>query len=167
MEVRRATAQDLPAIRAVFAYARQKMRENGNPDQWGGTYPEEEILQGDLAGGHLHVITEGERICGVFALFDAPDPDYAVIDGAWPNEAPYVTIHRIAGAPDSHGILASAVAFAETLLANIRIDTHRDNHIMQAALAKQGFARCGIIQTRYGGERIAYQRTETGTTADR
>lgn len=40
---------------------------------------------------------------------------------------------------------------------NIRIDTHRDNHVMRNAIAKEGFAYCGIIHCWNGDERVAYQ----------
>ena len=42
--------------------------------------------------------------------------------------------------------------------ANIRIDTHRDNTIMQHNLQKHGFTYCGIIFLASGDERLAYQR---------
>ena len=153
--VRRAEERDLPVIREIYACARQRMRESGNPDQWGETYPPEEIIRQDLAGGNLYVILEGAVICGVFAFFREPDPDYAVIDGAWLNDHPYGAIHRIAGAPGSRGILESCVSFCRGFFSDLRIDTHRDNRIMQAALTKQGFVRCGIVQVRGAGERIA------------
>jgi RimJ/RimL family protein N-acetyltransferase len=40
---------------------------------------------------------------------------------------------------------------------NIRIDTHRDNTIMQHLLSKYGFQYCGIIYLANGDERLAYQ----------
>ena len=39
----------------------------------------------------------------------------------------------------------------------IRIDTHRDNKVMQNAIAKAGFEYCGIIHCWNGDERLAYQ----------
>jgi hypothetical protein len=48
--------------------------------------------------------------------------------------------------------------FCFSLDPNIRIDTHRDNHIMQHNIAKHGFAYCGIIYLANGDERLAYQR---------
>lgn len=41
---------------------------------------------------------------------------------------------------------------------NIRVDTHKDNLVMQHILEKRGFRRCGIIYVKDGTERIAYQR---------
>ena len=48
---------------------------------------------------------------------------------------------------------------------NIRIDTHRDNLIMQHNLLKHGFAYCGIIYLASGDTRLAYQRIVQGQTA--
>jgi RimJ/RimL family protein N-acetyltransferase len=45
-----------------------------------------------------------------------------------------------------------------TVTDNIRIDTHRDNQIMQHCLAKAGFSYCGIIHLLNGDERLAYQK---------
>ncbi|MBR1526072.1 MAG: hypothetical protein IJ640_05360 [Prevotella sp.] len=41
---------------------------------------------------------------------------------------------------------------------NIRIDTHRDNRIMQHLMQKEGFTYCGIIYLDNGDERLAYQK---------
>ena len=41
---------------------------------------------------------------------------------------------------------------------NIRIDTHRDNHIMQHCISRYGFTYCGIIYLASGDQRLAYQR---------
>ena len=44
------------------------------------------------------------------------------------------------------------------LSGNIRIDTHKDNKIMQGLLARHGFSYCGIIYLKNGSPRLAYQR---------
>ena len=38
----------------------------------------------------------------------------------------------------------------------LRIDTHEDNHVMQQAVQKLGFRKCGIIHIADGTPRIAY-----------
>lgn len=43
---------------------------------------------------------------------------------------------------------------------NIRIDTHRDNLVMQRAVRKEGFRYCGIIYCWSGDDRLAYQYTK-------
>ena len=85
----------------------------------------------------------------------AADPTYAVIDGAWHSDRPYGTIHRIAS-DGSGGILGTAVAFGKSRTDYLRIDTHEDNKVMQHAIEKLGFRRCGIIHLSDGSPRIAY-----------
>lgn len=41
---------------------------------------------------------------------------------------------------------------------NIRIDTHKDNHIMQHCIVSYGFTYCGIIYLANGDPRLAYQK---------
>ena len=81
--------------------------------------------------------------------------------GAWlEDETPYYVVHRIASYPDVHGVFKTMMAYMEGVTDNIRIDTHRDNHIMQHNLAKYGFTYCGIIHIASGAERLAYQRLQ-------
>ena len=60
--------------------------------------------------------------------------------------------------PDSHGIFSSIMEFCFSHDTNIRIDTHRDNKIMQHNILKHGFTYCGIIYLLSGDERLAYQK---------
>ena len=154
--VRKAIREDLPRIEEIYAYARKFMAENGNPNQWGNTTPVTSLLEDDITKGLLNVMTHEGIIHGVFYFYIGIDPTYGVIeDGAWISDTPYGTIHRIAG-DGSGGTLATAVAFAKEQINHIRIDTHEDNKIMQRAIAKQGFERCGIIHLANGSPRIAY-----------
>ena len=71
-----------------------------------------------------------------FVLRGGADPTYDIIyDGKWPNDKPYATIHRIASSGEATGIMHTALQYALTLYDNIRIDTHRDNLVMQHLLA--------------------------------
>ena len=47
--------------------------------------------------------------------------------------------------------------FCQKITTHIRIDTHEDNIVMQKAIAKNGFHKCGIIYTDDGSPRIAYE----------
>lgn len=155
-EIRMAGMADFRRIEEIYANARRFMAQTGNPNQWGKTNPPREQLLRDIANGELMVVENDTGIHGVFFFRIGPDPTYAVIRlGHWHRDAPYGTIHRIAG-DGSHGILASAVAYGATRIDYLRIDTHRDNRVMQNALAKQGFVPCGIITIADGSERIAY-----------
>ena len=153
--VRRAKLSDFGRIGEIYSYARVFMAKNGNPNQWGDSYPPAERLRQDIAEGNLFVITEGQAIHGVFFFWIGADPTYQKIDGGWRTDAPYGTIHRIAG-DGSGGILKTAIAFAEGNIGHLRIDTHADNKIMQGAVTRLGFQRRGIIHLEDGSPRIAY-----------
>lgn len=154
--VRKASKEDLERIEEIYAYARDFMASTGNPNQWGSTNPPRHQLEQDILDESLFVITEGSNIHGVFYFFIGNDPTYEKIyDGTWRCDAPYGTIHRIAG-DGSGGILRTAVEFGKQQIDHLRIDTHEDNKIMQNAVVKQGFQRRGIIYISDGSPRIAY-----------
>ena len=157
LTIRKAEQGDLERIMAVYRYAQDFMIREGNPTQWGHTYPTRELIEEDIQVGMCHVICEGDAIHGVFALFEGEEPSYAVIeDGSWRNDEPYVTIHRIAGDGQVHGIFGCAVSYCKEISDNVRIDTHADNKVMQRQIEKNGFERCGTIYVRDGSPRIAY-----------
>lgn len=161
LQIRPAVPSDLPALREVFAAAKAIMRADGNPSQWAGAYPDDAAVLRDIAGGRGHVLlAEDGRTAGYFALIPAPEPTYARIEGgAWLDDTlPYCVLHRIASVPDVHGIFAAVIDFAAARCRNLRIDTHRDNKIMQHNIRKHGFSYCGIIRLADGAERLAYQR---------
>lgn len=154
--VRKAAWEDLPRIEAIYAAARQFMADTGNPNQWGKTNPPAEQLKLDIEKGDLYVTADDSGIHGVFYFYIGEDPTYGKMDGGWwRSDTPYGTIHRIAG-DGSGGILSAAVNFGKQYIGHLRIDTHEDNRIMQRAIAKQGFQRCGIIHLANGSPRIAY-----------
>jgi hypothetical protein len=166
MEIREAGTKDLNRIMEIVDAARGIMRKNGNMLQWTGGYPSEEVILKDIAEGWGHVCTEDGETKGYFAMIPSPEPTYKIIyDGAWLDDTlPYFVIHRISSLPEFHGVMASILGYAEAQcrkkkwVPNIRIDTHRDNLIMQHILLKEGFRYCGIIYLASGDERLAYQR---------
>lgn len=159
MTIRPAAAGDFESIMNIYSYARERMRLTGNPDQWGTDRPLHETVWNDIRQGQAYVMTTQNRICGVFAFIIGTEPTYQLIEnGAWLNDAPYGTIHRIAGNGQAGGILKGALSFCGQQINNIRIDTHDDNHIMQHLLLKYGFRKCGYIYVDDGSRRIAYQR---------
>ena len=156
--IRKATPDDLAEVLSIYSYARRFMAEHGNPHQWGTTKPTASELEEDIRKGDLYVLEIQGDICGVFAFILGDDPTYEkIFDGCWNHDLPYGTIHRIAG-KGSGGILHACVTYCEKLIPYLRIDTHHDNHIMQNAVAKEGFSRCGIIYIADGTPRIAHDR---------
>lgn len=157
-QIRNAMPEDLPRIEEIYAYARSFMAEHGNPNQWGKTNPPIAQLEKDVENSRLFVVEEETDIHGVFYFYIGEDPTYGVIEGGnWGSDAPYGTIHRIAG-DGSGGILKAAVEFCGKKIQHLRIDTHHDNIVMQKAVEKLGFVRRGIIYIADGSPRIAYDR---------
>ena len=156
--IRLAQREDLSAILAVYEAARRYMRENGNPTQWGESYPERAMLEEDIRRRQLYVDEQEGAIHGVFAFILGEDPTYAYIeDGTWLNDAPYGTIHRVAGDGTVRGTFDRCLAFCKGRSQELRIDTHRDNLTMQHLIERSGFTRCGIVYMEDGSPRIAYQ----------
>lgn len=61
------------------------------------------------------------------------------------NEEPYLTIHRLAGDGQVHGLFSCALNYCKNISSNIRGDTHADNKTMQRLIEKNGFTKCGTI----------------------
>ena len=179
MVIRPATPADIPALRPVFEAAKAIMRADGNHDQWSAPgFPDDSLLLRDIARGGGFVIEnrwpvgaghdEGKTvmpgltghlaIVAYFALLPSPEPTYDVIDGAWLTDGPYGVIHRMASYPNVHGIFSTVIDYALSRYSHLRIDTHRDNRIMQHLIEKHGFTYCGIIWLEDGTERLAYER---------
>lgn len=166
--VRKATYEDVPELMEVFGKAREIMRASGNMQQWSDGYPSEEIIRKDIEEGVCYVHCDRklnketgkreERIIATMAFIPGPDPTYAKIhNGQWIDESPYYVIHRIAAAEPGHNVAFMLLDWAFLQTGNIRIDTHKDNVIMQHILDKQGFTHCGMIYLANGDPREAYQ----------
>ncbi|MBQ9309501.1 MAG: N-acetyltransferase [Bacteroidales bacterium] len=157
--IRPAAAEDIPQIMPVLEAAKGIMRADGNHGQWIGGYPSAEVISDDIRRGNGYVVCDDGKIVAYFAFIASPEPTYAVIyDGAWLDDSqPYYVIHRIGSLPGSHGIFADVITFCLGRCRNLRIDTHRDNSIMQHCILKAGFRYCGIILLESGDERLAYQ----------
>lgn len=158
MNIRKSTASDLENILRIYAHAREQMKINGNPNQWGDDRPAPEVVARDIENGNSYVIEASKKVCGVFVLIAGDEPTYQNIEGKWLNDKPYGTVHRIASDNSVKGILENSLAYCEKKIGNIRIDTHADNQIMQHLLSKFGYTKCGIIFVEDGTPRTAYQK---------
>ena len=146
MKIRTATHDDLNTIFDIYTHARNFMKESGNPLQWGDTYPENEVIISDLNSNSLYVLeTEEGLLAGVFAFFPDGDSVYDNIDGKWLNDKPHAAIHRVASNGTKKGIFSEILAFCRRFSNNIKIDTHKQNTVMQHVLTKHGFIECGTL----------------------
>ena len=157
MNIRHANPADLDRIMEIYARAQQFMRESGNPTQWSNVYPTRGLIEDDIARQISYVVTDDtEKVQGVFVFVIGKDRTYAVIrGGAWKNDDPYGTIHRIAASGEVPGVFGTAIDYCKTRINNLRIDTHENNRPMQAAVLRYGFQPCGVVQVR-GGARLAF-----------
>ena len=159
--VREAKPTDMADIMKVMDAAKKIMRQSGNMHQWGEGYPSEAVIRADMEKGSGFVVVDDGKIVGYFAFLQSPEPTYAMIyEGEWLDDVqPYHVVHRIASYPDAHGIFSCMMDYGFSHDSNIRIDTHRDNKIMQHLVTSHGFSYCGIIYLANGDERLAYQKT--------
>lgn len=159
MEIKKADMSQLDEIMAIYERARKFMADHGNPTQWTSTYPPKDMIMGDIEKGVMYVCMAGEKIGAVFYYHEGEEEDYArIYEGAWLDDEPYGVVHRIASAGTVKGAGSFCLAWAYDQCKNIRIDTHRNNVVMQNLLKKNGFEYCGIIYIRNGEERLAYQK---------
>ena len=164
--IREAKPIDITNIMQVMEAAKKIMRSSGNMHQWGDGYPSEAVILSDMEKHGGFVIEEGDgenqdsHIVGYFAFLLSPEPTYSrIYNGKWLDDVkPYHVVHRIASYPDVHGIFSDIMDFCFLHDANIRIDTHKDNRIMQHNIEKHGFTYCGIIYLASGDERLAFQK---------
>ena len=147
-------------IMQVMDAAKLIMRQSGNMHQWTDGYPSEAVILSDMEREGGFVVDDGGKLVGYFAFLPSPEPTYTrIYEGDWLDDVrSYHVVHRIASYPDAHGVFSSIMDFCFSRDSNIRIDTHRDNHIMQHVVKKYGFTYCGIIFLASGDERLAYQR---------
>ena len=158
--IRKATPADVANILQVMEAAKGIMRSSGNMHQWTNGYPSESVLIEDMRKDGGYVIEDGGEVIAYFAFLPSPEPTYdKIYEGEWLDDnLPYHVVHRIASYPHVHHIFRDIMEFCFSIDGNIRIDTHRDNAIMQHCIDKYGFTYCGIIYLTNGDERLAYQK---------
>ena len=148
MKIRNARSDDLNTIFDIYDRARAFMRDNGNPEQWGYSYPPHELVLSDLENQNLYVVeSEDGSLAGVFSCFPEGDRAYDTINGKWLNDKPYTAVHRVASAGTHKGLFSAVLDFCLQFSDNIKIDTHKQNTVMQHVLKKHGFVQCGTIIT--------------------
>ena len=162
LTIRLSEERDIPRIMELFDAARRIMRSDGNMNQWVNGYPSEDVAREDIRRGVSYVVEHDGSVVGTFACVPGVEPTYLRIDGGkWVDgDAPYVTVHRLASTPESHGVARACFDWAWERMHNVRVDTHEDNGIMRHCIQSSGFEYCGIIYLANGDERLAYQKVD-------
>ena len=157
--IRNADLSDLKEIMDIYEYARKFMKQTGNRNQWANKFPPESLIKEDIEKKQLYIIEKSGFICGVFAFIIGNDPTYSIIkNGEWLSYEKYGTVHRVVSNGKSKGIFNEIITFCESKISHLRIDTHKDNKIMQHLIEKNGFYKCGIIYVTDGTPRFVYEK---------
>lgn len=161
--LQKATMETHPLACRFLNEARAYQRAQGFV-QWTDSTPNADTLASDILAGKGYLLCEDSTPIGYVYIDLTGEPAYAHLTaGAWQTDAPYAAVHRVAFGADARGKGASRHLFAciKALVAShglhvLRIDTHRDNKLMQHVLDREGFVPCGIVH--YGtAERITYE----------
>lgn len=162
MIIKKTTEKDIDEVMALFVTARIYMCEKGNTTQWEKGYPSIEILKTDISYGNSYLCMDKEEIVGTFSFIIGEEPTYRIIEnGRWNRDRAYGTIHRLAANGKKKGIARACFDFCTSQIDYIRIDTHKNNQAMQAAIKNYGFQECGTIYVRDGSERVAFDYCKT------
>ena len=157
--VRAATVQDLPRVMAIYDTARRYMRANGNTVQWVNGYPSEALLRQDIRDGTCCTSWRTRAACmPCLRSSSGDDPTYGRIEGAWRDESPYGTIHRLGSDGTHRGVFAETAAWAARQCPHLRADTHAANLTMRHCMEQAGFVYCGVIYVADGTPRVAYEK---------
>lgn len=137
------------------------MRKSGNLTQWSDGYPSDDVILRDISKGWSRVMEDEDgRIFATFCMMTEAEPTYREIrDGAWDNDRPYFTIHRVASDGSRPGVFRAACEYAGGLCKELRVDTHADNLPMRKAILAEGFSRRGVITLADGTDRTAFSKS--------
>ena len=168
MKFRNAKETDVKRMMEMVNQAKASMKAMGI-DQWQSGYPDEAAIREDLENQVNYVLEEDGSVVGMITIVFGEEEAYKQIDGAWLNDEPYASFHRVCvdGNRKGRGLAGILFREGEALckshgIRNLRNDTHPDNLPMQHAVEKFGFVRCGMIKIvgtpEDGSPRAAYQK---------
>lgn len=163
--LRKTTKTDIQQVMAIINQGKTYLKASG-VDQWQNGYPNEAVINEDIANGYGFVLTVDNEIVATVALSFDGEPWYDDIrDGAWLTNDDFLVIHRMAVSEQARGteVASELLRHAEKLCRNqgvssIKIDTHPENIPMQKLVSKNGFAYCGIVILGTEGDRLAYEK---------
>ncbi|MBQ8599140.1 MAG: GNAT family N-acetyltransferase [Oscillospiraceae bacterium] len=161
-----------PAVKEDVAVAMTMIQDAKNfhkeikLDQWSDAYPAIEDIEGDIAAGKGYFLCDGETKVGYLCLDTDGEEVYSDLEGQWltADDAVYLVVHRLAMSASYRGKGYSSAVFPlaelfcrEKGIKSIRVDTHKDNQIMQYLIPKAGFTSCGLVYY-FGSPRTAFEK---------
>lgn len=167
MKIQLSTIKDIPQIIEIIEDAKIYLASQ-NIDQWQNGYPNKTQVESDILKGESYVVLNDKNQIIATSMFTTnKEPTYKIIEGNWlvnENEN-YGVIHRLAIKKEFRKFGLATFLFDEFHLQlleknikSLKIDTHEDNHGMQALIKKLGYKYCGIIYTNYGDKRLAFEK---------
>jgi len=155
MTITRASPAGIPEIMSLIHAAVKKMRAGGLY-QWDESYPNVDIITGDINAGTLFKILEKDRIAGIMVLSEQFSPEYH--DLMWEDKGgKCLIVHRLCIHPDYQGrgyakkmMLFAGEYAAENGYSSIRLDTHTRNHQALALYDGLHYRRVGLVTFRNG-----------------
>lgn len=167
MRLVHASLDQLDDLMAIVNDAQQFLASR-HIDQWQNGYPTKHIIQADIESKCCYVLVgEENNIFGMVMLSTNNEPTYKTIfHGSWLTDiASYGVIHRLAIASKyrSRGYGKHIINLCEILVQkskrkSMRMDTHKDNKLMQGLLKSIGYVYCGVIFLDNGDSRLAYEK---------
>ena len=149
MQIRPATAGDIPAILTLIRTVIPTMRAAGNL-QWDDTYPNAEVFAADIALHQLWIAEIEQNVAGVAAITTTQEHEYAQV--GWDLNELAIVVHRLAVNPAMRGkgIAAALMQQAETVARSLgttilRVDTSAQNEATQRLFPKLGYTYAGEI----------------------
>ena len=165
MIFRHSKINDLPTIMSIINEAKVYFKSSGI-DQWQGEYPQEDIIKEDIDNNVSYVLEVNNQVSAIASIIFGVEETYnEIFNGEWLSNGAYATIHRIAVKNNCKGMGLSnfLIQHVERLcnernIKSIKVDTHKNNLVMNKLLLKSGFKYCGIIFLTDGNERLAYEK---------
>lgn len=168
MTLRKAVISDAGIIWEILQQAIEQRRRDGS-QQWQSGYPNEQVVEEDIASGYGYVLADNDDVIAYAAVVFGIEPAYNDIKGAWLSLGDYAAIHRVAVADTAKGkgvakhlfTLIEGLAVTNNVY-SIKVDTNFDNIPMLKILDRLNYTYCGEVFF-YGAPRMAYEKLLTAS----
>lgn len=161
---RKAEERDVERIWQIIGQAKAQMQRLGSR-QWDESYPAIGDIRQDIREGNGYVICREGRVVAYGVISFDGEPAYEEIEGEWPDDLPYVIVHRLAVADEAkrQGVAKQFMLQAEEVsrkrgVYRFRVDTKYDNAYMLRLIEALGFDYCGEVYYRNHSARRAFEK---------
>ena len=164
--LQKANLSQISRIWEILQQAIAQRKADGST-QWQNGYPNERVIEGDIAAGRGYVFLNKEEVIAYIAIIFGEEIPYNAIEGKWLTQGDYVTLHRLAisNTVKGKGIGTTLFGLVEAYCTaqnapSIRMDTSADNRQMLKIADRLGYTYCGTV-LQSGAPRRAYEKVMT------